>query len=637
MSHHHRSSSSRKHTKSNKYDTTTNNNFSSTYHYHRESKKNPHLSDIDRNWEKMERYRERKMTLMKIHKINVESRMKGGIGRKKNGFLHQPVHQSPFKHEGRKISLDPNWYTENIYSNQSIDNSDEEKKRKRILSDLNGNRDESDDLFIIDLKPRNDRRYPKSSSCCFATIDTQPPIPKSHSFCTARGSKYNFFEFAEYASNNAKTCNNKPSLNNGKNCNYYGCTAAGGDGVNSSTVDARFSRICDREGCVNETCFAKDLKPVRNNDGTSNLSQRNKNTIIDTNDLFNDADIFSFDDDDSSAAAYGGGNCSCGGGGAGGEQPQQRTTTNDVYDNGLDKLYKTERSKILLRNKFDRLNKYTDDFTDDYNKSFDDLLRVTEYTSPNYVGASNKNDLCMDIKPSKYDDSDSESVNTDVELDDFTFDLEKYWNQLEKNDDVDINRNMLTAKDKSVSKLDLDLLNANDPYPDLAQKLHASSLSDNFPISSSPYHHYRHHGLHARDRNAFSLLNNIFSIYKPNKYSPLNCHQQLEETKNNRLKSLKVMKVNALSSTRPLGIPRSPSVPPYISSGSRPLVIYDTPPPLSMLPDLSPTLMDRPRFQIIPHKTGVKVTPLYRLEYDHGLTGKHKYKLKSNVRPLTFW
>lgn len=539
---------------------------------------------------------------MRIHKLNVESRLKEN---KDNAFLLRPVHPTTLKHEGRKTSLDPNWYTENIYSNQSIDNSDEEKKRKRILQDLNGNEEESDDLFMLDLKPRGERRYPKSNSCCFAAIkDTRPHISKSHSFCTARGSKFDFLELTEYAAannnNNAK-CNNRP-LNNGKNCNYF-CD--------------RYTRTCDREGCVSETCFAKELKPVRNNAADGNLSRvtnewdlRNKNAIIDENDLFNDADIFSFDDDVPPPAAV--------------PVFEQRP---EVYDNGLEKLYKTERSKILLRSKFDKLNKYTDDFTDDYNKSFDDLLRVTDYVA-------NKNDLSMDLKPSKYDDSDTESENTDLELDDFSFDLEQYWSELEK-DDVDINRNMLINNEKSVSKLDLDLLNANDPYPELAHKLQASSLSDTFPLSSSPYHHHPPHHLHHRDRNAFSLLNNIFSIYKPNKYSPLNCHQ-IE--KNNRLKSLKTMKINALSSTRPLGMPRSPSVPPYISSGSRPLVIYDHPPPPLLIPELHHhATMERPRFQIVPQKTGVKITPLYRLEYDHGMSGKHKYKLKSTTRPLMFW
>lgn len=613
MSHHHKNSSTysnRKHSRSHKNDTNCS---SSAYHYHRESKKNPHLSDIDRNWEKMEKYRERKMTLMKIHKVNVEFRMKEN---NKNLYLHRPIHPKTLKYEGRKTSLDPNWYTENIYSNQSIDNSDEEKKRKHILSDLNGNEEESDILFTVDPKPHGVQRYPKSNSCCFATSSIQPQISKSHSFCTTRGSKYDFLKFTENSVNNRNdNHSNKPLLNKSKPYKYLVRSSSGGIDEN----DMRYIRTCDREGCVNDICFAKELKPARYNKADY-FSQFNETSILNENNCFNDVDIFSFDDDES-LEYVGNGTICCN---------KQQRLKKEVDDNGLDKLYKTEILKDILRNNLDQLNQCTDDFTDHYNGSCDNLLHVTEYTSPN---------VCLGMKPKKYDDSDSESANTDTDLDDFSYDLKKYWKQLEKNDDVDINQNMLSAEENSLSKFDhfnkndFDFLRADDPYSRFVTKKRSSSLCDNFPFSSSPYHQ-RYIGLQNRDHNDLNLLNDLFSMHKPNKYSPLNCHQS-EKTKNNRLKSQKVTKINALSSTRPLGLPRSPSIPPYLSSGTRPLVIYNYD-KSALLSELSST-MDRPRFQIIPHKTGVKVTPLYRLKYDHDLSGKHKCKLKSTTRPLAFW
>lgn len=156
------------------------------------------------------------MSMMRQHKMNVEYRLKTEqLDNSDKKFLQQPIHKQIMKHEGRKTSLDPNWYTENIYSNQSIDNSDDDKIRKRfnLYPEMNGNDDESDDLFIINLKPRSPTatpRYPKSNSCCFGTkrTETRPHMAKSHSFSTARGYELPHMEMAEYSKNN-------------KNARYY--------------------------------------------------------------------------------------------------------------------------------------------------------------------------------------------------------------------------------------------------------------------------------------------------------------------------------------------------------------------------------------------------------------------------------
>ncbi|XP_063698858.1 uncharacterized protein LOC134829613 [Culicoides brevitarsis] len=550
------------------------------------------------------------MAMMRAHKLNVEQRIKteqqqqiSNNNPEKSNFLFQPIHKHVVKHEGRRTSLDPNWYTENIYSNQSIDNSDDDKIRKRFNAyslDLNGNDDESDDLFIINLKPRGSpsktipSRYPKSNSCCFGPrASDRPNISKSHSFSTARG--YDFpLEMSEFYRPPVKRSNLK-------NTNRY------------------FEEEAHRRRLVDETWLADGPCP-----GTSrkveNRFRNYKATNewgLDHNELFNDADIFSFDSDVASGGDL-------------------------VHDNGLNQLFKAERSKIMLRDKFDKLNKYTDDFMDDYNKSFDDILRVTEYTSPN------KNNIRLDIKPSKYDDSSSEvSTDTDLELDDFNFDFEKYWMDLEKNDDLDINRNTLTKKEvKSLKNVNverynnaMDNLNGNldeiDSYDELTRKLEQSGIGDASYVNDeaeTPFDKYRDT---VGRSHRFSLLNNIFSIYKPNKYSPLNCQQSMID-KNNRLKSLKLAKkINRSSRLRPLGESSANRPPVFISSCNRPLMITSSPP---FLPSPHPT-RDQARFQIIPEKTGLKISPLYRLDYEHGLNNrKHKYNyLKSTTRPLTFW
>uniref|UniRef100_A0A336K301 CSON012985 protein n=1 Tax=Culicoides sonorensis TaxID=179676 RepID=A0A336K301_CULSO len=604
-------------------------------HYHREHKRNPHLSDIDHYWDRYEKFRERKMAMMRAHKQNVEQKLKAErhFSRQQStdkNLLLQPIHKDIVKHEGRRTSLDSNWYTENIYSNQSVDNSDDDKIRKKFHFchlDLNGNDDESDDLFIINFKPRKDSpsksnatpstRYPKSNSCCFCTQSPDHPlfsnISKSHSFSTARGYKFPTAEMSELYNTPRKLRVNTQNTN----------LLFNEDSLNEYSRNSRHGRKNNE----------KSNQKIENNyidyNTINEWELKSKSTAsINHNEIYNDTDIFSYDSDVASES--------------------QDLGASAVHDNGLNQLFKTERSKIMLRDKFDKLNKYTDDFMDDYNKSFDDILRVTEYTLPN------KNNIRLAIKPSKYDDSSSDiSTDTDLELDDFNFDFEKYWMDLEKNKDLDINRNTLSKKNilKSTKNVNVERYNTTDSlkrnlneiggYDELNQKLVLSGINNESYVKTDEtlgdpaLAEYRD----SIGRNhRFSLLNNIFSIYKPNKYSHLNCQQSLIE-KNNRIKSLKLTKkINRSSALRPLGetLTRSRNQNPvFMSSCNRPLMIASSPP---FLPSPHPT-RDQARFQIIPEKTGLKISPLYRLDYEHGLNNrKHKYSyLKSTTRPLTFW
>lgn len=121
---------------------------------------------------------------------------------------------------------------------------------------------------------------------------------------------------------------------------------------------------------------------------------------------------------------------------------------------------------------------------------------------------------------------------------------------------------------------------------------------------------FRQHQLYSN--NALSLINNIFSIYKPKKYSPLNCHSQQMGNKPEICK-----KMNVPSTIRPLGAP----VNDFITSVKRPLTVTPSP------------CIDQPHFKIIPEKTGLKITPLYHFGYDGG---DRKFKLISTARPLLF-
>jgi len=135
-------------------------------------------------------------------------------------------------------------------------------------------------------------------------------------------------------------------------------------------------------------------------------------------------------------------------------------------------------------------------------------------------------------------------------------------------------------------------------------------------------------GIHhpsAGGHSALSLINNIFSIYKPNKYSPENCQMNYES------KPEPCKKMNVPSTHRPLGAATVHPYPPHDymhSSMKRPLLVS----------------ADQPHFKIIPEKTGLKISPLMSYEdYGGGGVGgcgagggekAHHHRLSSTARPL---
>jgi hypothetical protein len=284
---------------------------------------------------------------------------------------------------------------------------------------------------------------------------------------------------------------------------------------------------------------------------------------------------------------------------------------NRIHDRELDDLFRRERSKILLRNKFDKLNKYSDDFADDYQKSFEDLFAESKTNMHGHNLKPSK--TMLEVKPpDKYDDTESDS--TDLDLDDFNLDFEKYWEELEE-------KNLSTSS--------------------------TLELQDNFDSNNNQIDNKKL--ISDANNNPISFINDF---YKPTKYSPLNSKQH-----DYFQKILPPKKMNIPSTARPLGVITSPQED-YMMSMKRPLTlnnIIESPMGTPITSDhyYHDENMETAKFQIIPNKTGLKISPLYNFDHDNfhlvnsinnvfyencnNIISKSKNKLKSTARPLAFW
>lgn len=403
-------------------------------------------------------------------------------------------------------------------------------------------------------------------------------------------------------------------------------------------------RICDREGCFSETCLVKNINNSQNisiNNNIINNNNINTSRIINEWDLRNKNsnyrdrsdprrnlppretfldDVESFDDDDfifndgfslqefpcqpprpqrqqqnrPYRNARHPSSMMC---------PDQFYRRNRVHDHDLDDLFRRERSKVLIRNKFEKLRKYSDEFMDDYQKSFENLLQP-----PNLHGHNLKPSKAMlEVNPpNKYDDTESDS--TDCDLDDFNLDFEKYWDELE-------DKNISTS-----STLELGDGNFDDNNNNLDGKSvdHESDECDT-------------------NNNPISFINDF---YKPTKYSPLNS-KRLDYFQ----KILPPKKINIPSTVRPLGLVTTPSTESsdFGASMKRPLMlsnIIESPLRDSFSPPAYDESLEQAKFEIIPKKTGLKISPLYTFDYDNlniNSANINHCKLKSTARPLIFW
>lgn len=285
-----------------------------------------------------------------------------------------------------------------------------------------------------------------------------------------------------------------------------------------------------------------------------------------------------------------------------------------VYDRDLDDLFRRERSKVLIRNKFDKLNKYSDEFTDDYQKSFEDLFHEGKGTVHGHNLKPSK--TMLEVKaPNKFDDTESNS--TDLDLDDFNMDFEKYWEELE-------DKNLSTS-----STLEL----ADENFDDNNNHIDMKSIDVDMDHSNAESD---------ANNNPISFINDFF---KPTKYSPLNS-KRLDYFQ----KILPPKKINISSTARPLGlVTASDRDIEFGPSMKRPLTlsnIIESPVHDATTNHASFTYnpcdesMEHPKFEIIPKKTGLKISPLYNFEFDNchnSIINNNSCKLKSTARPLIFW
>lgn len=333
-----------------------------------------------------------------------------------------------------------------------------------------------------------------------------------------------------------------------------------------------------------------------------------------------------------------------------------------AYDTDLDHFIRDERERLMLQDKF----------LDEDERYLSTSSAPRRHYSTTFRKPLRSKSL-LEVQPPSRFDEDSFSDTTEMDLQDFNIDLEKYWEELEKPPspiDLDMQRRNMRSnlKVKNVNvgcynngqPIDLhdreqermmikkSLLEGMPSPPQIEQNPHvmsshhvdmdaannASSRFHFFDHTGSPLHrsfNYGHkvypaaetlpsyqynnfypehcgnvqtqqptssgHHPAAGGHSALNLINNIFSIYKPNKYAAQNSHYNCD-TKPEPCK-----KMNVPSTRRPLGAPHSE----YMHSMKRPLIVST----------------EQPHFKIIPEKTGLKISPFYNYDdmYDGGMMG----------------
>lgn len=594
-------------------------------------------------------------------------------------------------HHRRKISLDPNWYTDNIYSNQSYDDSDCDSVKRPLTTsasfshnarsnrynsyknnfhryDFNGNNRANnininisntantklhghsssfeDEAYDINSQYfERHRNYPKSHSCSFAERYRREPdaevvpdarsrsVPKSHSFSTNRNvmrqHDMDLIEYQRYKRMMAQRYRDRGP---------------------STSEPPHVRRICDREGCFSDTCLVKNVNNSQNisiNNNIINNNSLNSTRIINDWDMRNKNSAFRDDDDDGRRRfpretliddidtfddddfifndGFSFQEFPCQPSRPSRQRPYRNPyfssmrfanfsdhfyRRNRIHDRDLDDLFRHERSKVLIRNKFDKLNKYSEDFCDEYQKSFEDLF-VESKTNPHGHNLKPSKTMLEVQAPDKYDDTESDS--TDLDLDDFNLDFEKYWEELE-------DKNLSTSST-------LELAEHNGGFDPNNNHIEGKKST-----------------AHDANNNPINFINDF---YKPTKYSPLNSKQH-----DYFQKILPPKKMNISSTARPLGIVTPQDD--FMMSMKRPLTLNNESP--MGTPHITNNSyyhddnMETAKFQIIPNKTGLKISPLYNFDHDsfhnvrsfnnvfcNNILNKSKNKLKSSARPLLFW
>lgn len=702
----------------------------------------------DKNWENWERIREQKLEKMK--NICFESYRQS---KRDKLLLAKP----------KPKQLDSTWYTDNIYSNRS-DDLDEDyvpdclkygSYSNRILRDIR----EQDEKYADEALPMRERRgegegspgyglqrsksckefqYPKSQSCCFegnvyesggpgagtgagagpgaaatttSILKNRAGVPKSYSFSAS--TKTMPFDIIDYelppASNTRRE--KREAYRRTMNMLYS----------NSLDERALTHSCCARDQCTSAKCLLDDIyagSRSRLGDVYGAAAGAGSNRNLNLNRSLRSPADWLFEERAEADHRLGRGQqrlpatviCCC----ASEDycchrQPQHRATRRTAhcpghhpaaeeeehmhcrYDTDLEQFIRAERERLLLQDKFlDEDERYLAQCQMAASPS----RRYAHYPRPT------RSKSLLEVQPPSLFDEDSCSDTTEIDLEDFNIDLEKYWEQLDKPPspiNMDMRRNMhsnLKVKNVNVrcynngQPIDMhdreherlmikkSLLEGMPSPPQLDSSGSSNNgASFNFfenPAGPALHHHQARHlggavppvpapapaygyghkvyptadtlpsyqynnfypehttlggsvltqqptaGIHhasAGGHSALSLINNIFSIYKPNKYSPENCQLNYES------KPEPCKKMNVPSTRRPLGAAASnmPHGHEYLhSSMKRPLLIS----------------ADQPHFKIIPEKTGLKISPLLAYDEYGGGGDKSHHRLTSTARPL---
>lgn len=670
----------------------------------------------NKNWDNWEHFRESKLEKMRAHKANVERRMRGDND---GSRMYWSQRTDKLKRYSRHETLDPSWYTDNIYSNQSIDMDEgaeeddyfaENEKFDRYFThnlDYGGGVDGDENMFFERQRGRLahsdvEFNYPKSRSCCFGGgYDERPKpqlMPKSSSFSVAGRC-----DRARRSSRERRALEN---LDNGNNIDgggyrkYYCWQNGEGD--------------CDKERGVKEIYHIdrdRDIYKKSKNDIMMETQQTNANCVRNIRNIWRRHDHcknniineingnFIEDFGDYSLDS----------------KKKQRGFNNHqfveeyliVHDTAKPTMTERHRDYYVNMKRRDSLDHLYDEsvklLNDEEDEDNSNLL--LEELSLSHVPNTRTKSLLEVKPPNRFDDTSSDS--TDLDLDDFNFDFEKYWTELDKvtssavtshQYDLDYHNNNVNdchahasvSKEKNINvdkynngqRIDINL-NERSNDDDAGHLMHsykqnildllhspthtvrsrylANKRNENASRNHSTYHGHEDDAYHrsrigienavssdlathelyasldpdlpainnnrrninvrGRHQNnpALSLINNIFSIYKPKKYSPVNCRSRTKP-------EILSKSMNVPSTVRPLGAPYDD----FMTSMKRPLTI--TPPRFNGSRTFSATI-DQPYFKIIPEKTGLKISPLYRFGYGDD---DSNLRLRCTARPLLF-
>lgn len=680
-----------------------------------------------KNAERWEDFREKRLAEMKQHKINVERRMQ--CSSNLDGQLYWNQRHDKLKRYPKYETLHPTWYTENIYSNNSIDLeiSDEYYgNADRFDSSNYGNNDYERDLFHRQKTHAAHHdggyQYPKSQSCCFGSgYDERPKpilIPKSSSFTTSRDvNNFRPIEEERFIRREKRLANNDRRglrkfycWENDRQPDDEYC------GKNAEVYHIDRDRY-KKPSAGNNPNYIRNVWQYRNAGPThykGNINEINGNYLDDYNHVtylkrrpdnrlpFDEDYLIvhqqkpnvnlysarnSFDEDPLSASR------------------RQSYHSNDLYTSdidlyndrmyGLNRVHASDRQNIKSKSMLEVKppNRYDDssssdstmddlyDFNFDFANQYDMDYRNNNGGAKNFIEKNinvdnyakyqkNAMDLADDLNGLS---SDNELNDIDIDLDngqsddDFDMATDNLYNfnsdithnfknqlfnglasprhersryraqpsrymepQYSDNDYARNARERMYDNDYYSPEPECELTNGSIMSNNNHQYQYGNAISDGKIINNNNNININNNLDNSRcgpiqdTAASINLIDNIFSIYKPRKYSPVNCRP----TNKHATSTTKCM--NVPSTVRPLGAPCND----FLTSMKRPLTIAPScfTAQKRSWPIQPSASVDQAHFKIIPEKTGLKISPLYRFGYEDD----SRLRLKCTARPLLF-